>query len=148
MGVMPIESSEDLLKLNRRARNKLRKGKHSLPIDRFILQEGVSSATAINQHVSEACVYQIENHFLGAFYRSHTDKNNRECLNSTGMTFQKICADPHNPCVFDLDEMNACGEVPQHHHFIYQTLAHLAALACKQECHTYEKQDQDKLVVT
>eukprot|EP01047_Picozoa_sp_COSAG01_P009643 COSAG01_NODE_398_length_17547_cov_206.793501_17_plen_427_part_00 len=149
MGVMPIESPQDLLSLNRKARNKLSKGKHSLPIQRFILQEGVASNTAVEQHVSEACVYQIEQEFLGAFYRSHGEKSNRECLNSKGMTFQKICSNPSNPCGTSAEEINhnACGKVTSDHLFIYQSLAHLAALACREECHIYETQDQSCLIL-
>jgi glutamate--cysteine ligase len=91
MGVMAIESPEDILNLNRKDRNKLNKGKGSKLITKYILQEGVPSNRTVNGYSSEACIYQINNQFIGGFDRVNTEKNNRENLNSKGMMFTPIC---------------------------------------------------------
>lgn len=91
MGVIPVESPKDILNFNRKERNKMSTGKGSMPIHRFILQEGVPSISHIENHVGETCVYQIDNQFVGGFYRGNTTKNERQNLNSQGMIFRQIC---------------------------------------------------------
>ena len=61
MGVMPIEDPEEIMNLNRKNRNKLYKGKSAKIIDRFLLQEGIPSIENIENEISEAVIYQIEN---------------------------------------------------------------------------------------
>jgi len=126
MGVMPIEDPKDILNLNRKRRNSLYKGKSSQVIDRFLLQEGVPTIYTSDQDVSEVCIYQIENNLVGGFYRSHTEKNQRDNLNSRGMMFKKMC--PH------LSKYGDCGE---HHNVsifdIYRILARIAAIAASRE---------------
>ncbi len=91
MGVIAVESPEDILNFNRKDRNRMSTGKGTMPIHRFILQEGVPSVRHIENHVGETCIYQIDNHFVGGFYRVNTLKNERQNLNSQGMLFKQIC---------------------------------------------------------
>ncbi len=131
MGVLAIESAQDLLHLNRKMRNKLAKGKNSKPIHRFLLQEGVPTMYHIENKVSEVCIYQIENNLVGGFYRSHFSKSNRENLNSVGMDFQKMC--PHQTKYGD------CGV---HHDMnifdVYRILSRIAAIAAHREIQQLE----------
>ena len=141
MGVMAIESPEDILSLNRKARNKLSKGKSSQQITDFILQEGVPTAQNVNNKVSEVCIYQITNHFLGGFYRLNSQKSSRDNLNSTGMSFQKICTGSTWDC--SKNEENECQvENNEGDLIIYKLLARLACLAAHKEVLQLETQQQ------
>ncbi len=131
MGVMPIEDPSEVLQLNRRGRNRLHKGKSSKVITRFLLQEGVPTVCRIDDQVSEVCLYQIDNTFVGGFYRTHTDKGQRENLNAAGMTFHRMC--PHE------SRYGACGVHPDVNVFdIYRILARIAGLAAHREIRQLE----------
>ncbi len=114
MGVQPIEHPQDIIAMNRKVRNKLYKGKGGKVISKYILQEGIPSARVVDHMVAEACLYQIENRFVGGFYRINSEKSNRQNLNSQGMIFKKM----------DLEE-----EQPDEYLDIYQVLARVAAIA-------------------
>lgn len=126
MGVMAIEDPAEIIDLNRKARNQLHKGKGAVVIDRFILQEGVPTIYQVDEQVSEVVVYQIENNFVGGFYRFNTEKTDRQNLNSKGMGFKKMC--PHLKKYGD-------GTIhPDVNVFdIYRILARVAAIAAYQE---------------
>jgi glutamate--cysteine ligase len=128
MGVVPIEDPQQILELNRKKRNDLSHGKDAQSITHFLLQEGVPTIHRIEENPCEVCVYQIDNNFVGGFYRSHTNKNSRESLNSPGgMTFQKMC--PH------LDKYGKdCGIDHNLNIFdIYRILGRIAGVAAGRE---------------
>ena len=126
MGVTAIENPDDILTLNRRERNNLSKGKSAQVIDRILIQEGVPTIYHIEHEVCEVCIYQIENNLIGGFYRTNSQKSNRENLNSQGMGFKKMC--PH------LKKYGDCGI---HHDVnvfdIYRILARIAGIAAHRE---------------
>jgi glutamate--cysteine ligase len=103
-------------------------GKDSQTITHFLLQEGVPTIHRIEENPCEVCVYQIDNNFVGGFYRSHTNKTPRESLNSPGgMSFQKMC--PH------LDKYGKdCGIDHNLNIFdIYRILGRIAGVAAGKE---------------
>ncbi len=128
MGVVPIESPEQILELNRKKRNDLLRGKDAQTITHFLLQEGVPTIHRLEENPCEVCLYQIDNNFVGGFYRYHTNKSSRENLNSPGgMTFQKMC--PH------LDKYGKdCGTEHNLNIFsIYRILGRIAGAAAGKE---------------
>jgi len=128
MGVVPIEDPQQILELNRKKRNDLVHGKDAQTITHFLLQEGVPTIHRIEGNPTEVCVYQIDNNFVGGFYRYHAGKNSRENLNSPGgMTFQKMC--PH------LDKYGLdCGIEHNMNIFsIYRILGRIAGVAAGEE---------------
>jgi len=128
LGVVPIEDPQQILELNRKKRNDLVHGKDAQTITHFLLQEGVPTIHRIEENPCEVCVYQIDNNFVGGFYRSHTNKSSRESLNSPGgMTFQKMC--PH------LDKYGKdCGIDHNLNIFdIYRILGRIAGVAAGRE---------------
>ena len=128
LGVVPIETPEQVLELNRRKRNDLSRGKSSLETSNFIIQEGVPTIHSIGESPSEVCIYQIDNNLVGGFYRFNSGKNSRENLNSPGgMGFQKMC--PH------LDKYGKdCGIEHNLNIFdIYRILARIAGVAASAE---------------
>lgn len=126
MGVLPVEDPSDIMRLNRKSRNKLHVGKNSQVIGRYLLQEGVPTIYNIDREVSEVCIYQIENNLIGGFYRSHSSKGQRDNLNAQGMEFKKMC--PH------LSKYGDCGV---HHDInifdVYRILARIAGIAAHRE---------------
>ena len=139
MGVTAIEDPKDILSLNRKLRNKLSKGKSASVIDSFLLQEGVPSSQVIEGQTSEVCLYQIANQFVGAFYRTHANKNSRESLNSQGMDFRKICSEG-DMLDKDLCERQCGVGYAAEHLKIYQELASIAGIAAKEEILKLEKE--------
>lgn len=132
MGVQAIESPEDIIDFNRKVRNKMHKGKSARVIDQFILQEGVPSDLKIDGQTSEVCLYQIANRFIGAFYRMNEIKSDRDNLNSTGMSFRKICAEKDRE-VRDRCEKQ-CGVYDDIEKLeLYKSLARMAGVAAHQE---------------
>ncbi len=136
MGVIPIEHPKDILELNRKARNKLTKGKESLPITDFILQEGIPSSLQINNQVAELCLYFAANNYLGGFFRVNNKKSGRENLNSSGMSFQKIHHTSNKDFPFTHESPYSS---PQVNIFsIYQFLALASVYAAHKELHHLE----------
>ncbi len=131
MGVLPLESPQDLLSLNRKDRNKLAVGKGSQVITKLILQEGIPSISSIRGHVSEVCIYQIANHFVGGFHRFHDAKTDRQSLNSQGMTFQKIC-ESRSGCPYTAIP-EGCGDGLDEYIEVYKILARLSGIAAHRE---------------
>lgn len=138
MGVVPIEDPAQILELNRKKRNDLLRGKDSQTITRFLLQEGVPTIHRFEENPCEVCVYQIDNNFVGGFYRYHTNKGSRENLNSPGgMAFQKMC--PH------LDKYGKdCGIDHNMNIFdIYRILGRIAGVAAGKEIMDLENNKKD-----
>ena len=94
MGVISINSPDEILTLNRKKRNKLSTGKSSLPIESLIIQEGIPSVQQINEQTAEQVIYNINGTTVSGFYRSHTKKSNKDILNSTGMEFNSFESAP------------------------------------------------------
>lgn len=138
MGVHPIESPEEILELNRKSRNKLSTGKSSQKIEQFLLQEGVPSIKSVDQQTSEACVYQMANHFVGGFYRLNNQKSNRENLNSQGMSFKTMCTSGHIEC--QNKQSDDCGVAFDPKIEAYKILARLAGIAAHREIKQLESQ--------
>jgi glutamate--cysteine ligase len=88
MGVISINSPDDIRTLNRKNRNKLHKGKSSIKIQNLIIQEGVPSSKKVNNQTSEEVIYHLNGDTIGGFYRVHEKKSNKDILNSKGMTFK------------------------------------------------------------
>jgi glutamate--cysteine ligase len=126
MGVMTIHSPQDILDLNRKEKNRLHVGKGSQIIDRYLLQEGVPTIHNVDNQVSEICLYQIDNNFVGGFYRSHAQKGERDNLNSQGAEFKRMC--PH---------LKKYGEGCVHDHLtmfdIYRIIVRIAGIAAHRE---------------
>jgi glutamate--cysteine ligase len=134
LGVMAIEDPKQLLELNSRKRHDLERAKGGVSVDRFLLQEGVPTIHRIAESPCEVCIYQIDNNVVGGFYRYHTNKGDRESLNSPGgMGFQKLC--PH------LDKYGQdCGVTHNLNIFdIYRILARIAGIAASREIRELEQ---------
>ena len=99
MGVISINDPKEILTLNRKNRNKLHKGKSSIPIQNLIIQEGVPSSSTVNNQTSEEVIYHLNGDTIGGFYRVHEKKSKKEILNSKGMTFKPFGENSNNKTV-------------------------------------------------
>ena len=91
MGVIAVDSAEELLHLNRRMRQKMRSGKGNMPVTDVLIQEGVPSTDIINDCTGEPVMYLIGLDLIGGFFRQHCGKSERENLNQSGATFARLC---------------------------------------------------------
>lgn len=125
MGVMMIDSSEQLFNMNRKQRVKMSKSKGKQDINQVIVQEGIYSFEDYDKAVAEPVVYLIGHSVVGGFYRIHKNKGISENLNSPGMEFKPLAFS--EPC-----------NTPETHSapnrfYIYGVLARLALLAAVRE---------------
>ena len=131
MGVTSVRSGEELRTWNRRMKNKMSVGKNRLRISSVIIQEGIPTATLVNEYPAEPVIYLTGLEPIGGFIRSNTEKSNAENLNSTGMIFKKLCMSDLDLLLdssADLDREAPENRSPKLE-LIYGTLARLAALA-------------------
>ncbi len=91
LGVIHIESGDQLLKLNRRMRKKLESGKGNRRVNEYILQEGIPTADLFRGKPLEPVVYLVGGESVGTFFRIHEKKNEMESLNTPGMDFSCLC---------------------------------------------------------
>ena len=70
MGVISVNSPDDIKSLNRKNRNKLFKGKSSTPIESLIIQEGIPSIKVIDKATSEEVIYNVNGTTVGGFYQN------------------------------------------------------------------------------
>jgi glutamate--cysteine ligase len=87
MGIMIVKSKDQVLNMNRKARNKMSVIKDGQQVTDLILQEGVYSYEIVDHSVAETVIYMIDDSVIGGFYRVHPDKKSDENLNSVGAKF-------------------------------------------------------------
>lgn len=90
MAMLSFESSREIVDLNRKEKNKLFKGKSSVVVKDYLLQEGIPTVRKMENHFAENVVMLSGNRFIGTFARANEQKDARTSLNSTGMYFKKI----------------------------------------------------------
>ncbi len=132
MGVMMVQSGDELLSLNRKQRTKMAKSKGSQKISKVIIQEGVHSFESWQSDaaVAEPVVYMIGHHVVGGFYRVHKGRGVNENLNAPGMHFEPLAF--ATACNYPEDD--EC----QNRFYAYGVIARLAALAAAREIKNIE----------
>ena len=128
MGIMVIESSEELKTMNRRTKNKMSMGKNKSAIDQVLLQEGIPTQLVVDGHTSEPVIYMMGEELIGGFIRSNSERDDMDNLNSQGMFFKKLCFK-------DLKESLTTGTIEDLPELeaIYGLVAKLSALAAAME---------------
>lgn len=133
MGVMMVDSPEQLVELNRKQRTKMSAAKGGKEVTRVILQEGVYTheTWGAESAVAEPVIYMIDHFVVGGFYRVHTGRGVRDNLNAPGMHFE--------PLAFaDCCNIPDCTRSPDAHinrFYTYGVIARLAMLAAAREIH-------------
>ena len=131
MGVISVNSIDQIKNLNRKQRNKMSSTKGTVKPDSVILQEGVFSFEEIKNtnSVAEPVIYSFSNFLIGGFYRAHDNKANNENLNSPGMIFHPI---PLNDiCISPDISLPIDSQINKY--YVYGVIARLAILAAAKE---------------
>ncbi len=91
MGIMVIESIDELKNMNRRTKNKMSMGKNKSSIEQVIIQEGVPTIITTEGKTAEPVIYMMGEELIGGFIRANSERNDMDNLNSQGMFFKKLC---------------------------------------------------------
>ncbi|MBC7396193.1 MAG: glutamate--cysteine ligase [Bdellovibrionales bacterium] len=91
MGIMVINSVDELKQMNRRTKNKMSMGKNKSTIDQVLIQEGVPTIMTSDGHTAEPVIYMMGEQLIGGFIRANSERNDMDNLNSQGMFFKKLC---------------------------------------------------------
>lgn len=135
MGIMTVESPEELVELNRKQRNKMASTKGGQEVTQVILQEGVYTfeTWGDNNAVAEPVVYMLDHFVVGGFYRVHKGRGVKENLNAPGMHFEPLafaesCNTPDN---------TEAPDAGINRFYAYGVIARLAMLAAAREIHQH-----------
>lgn len=133
MGVMTVQSADEVLQLNRKERTRMAASKGNQPIHRVLLQEGVHSFEHVGDPpaVAEPVVYMMGQYVIGGFYRVHQGRGINENLNAPGMHFEPLafaetCCTPNTRLEPD---------AAPNRFYAYGVIARLALLAAAHEEH-------------
>ncbi|HEU5047903.1 MAG TPA: glutamate--cysteine ligase [Rickettsiales bacterium] len=132
MGIMTVESSDQLLELNKKTRNKMNIIKEGTQNTEVIIQEGIPTIDRVEGSPAEAMIYLVDGVPVGGAYRVNTERDDHSNLNASGMKFVGMC-----------DE-SECGEkekvkIPNCNFCVFGLVSALAALAAPHE--TYNSLD-------
>jgi len=128
MGIMVIESIDELTQMNRRTKNKMSVGKNKSVIDQVLVQEGVPTILTTDGYTSEPVIYMMGEELIGGFIRANSERNDIDNLNSQGMFFKKLCFTDLNQSL----ESGNRKELPTLE-AVYGIVAKLSALAAAME---------------
>lgn len=85
MGIMVIESAEEILSINKRTRHSMSILKNGISNLEVVIQEGVSTSLQIAGAPMENVLYSVSDELIGKLIRSNHNKDARTNLNSVGM---------------------------------------------------------------
>ena len=122
MGIHVVKSSQDVLSLNRKSRNKLDIGKNKIKFSDVIVQEGIETVITYENMPAEVTIYLIGGQSVGGFMRANSQKGFNENLNSKGMVFKKFCISEIRQNRDDVTK-----------EAVYSTIARLSCLAASLE---------------
>lgn len=123
MGVLKVESGQELLSLNRRERNKMAVGKGSHQVHDVIVQEGIPTRFQVDGVYAEPCIYVLGHDLLGGFLRKNPTRGRVDNLNSKGMVFQRLC----------ISDLRHGADRDLELELVYGTIAQLSAAAIRLE---------------
>jgi glutamate--cysteine ligase len=126
IGIMVVSSPEEVMAMNRKARNKMAVGKGRVPITSVVVQESVPTQVQTDEFMMEPVVYMVGIEVIGVFLRANVDKGAQDNLNARGMSFYRYCSlhpeKPPSECICSPENVS-----------LYQIVGKLGALACALE---------------
>lgn len=128
MGIMTVQSSDELLDINKKTRNKMNVIKEGTQNTEVIIQEGIPTIDLVENSPAEAMIYLIDGVPVGGAYRVNNERDQLSNLNASGMRFVGMC-----------DE-GECGEqaksrvkIPNCNFSVFGLISALATLATPNE---------------
>lgn len=91
LAVNRVNSGEEILKWNNKARTKMKAAKGGNKVQEVILQEGIPSRIRFEESVAEPVIYLFGCQLIGGFLRTHNKKGEDESLNSPGAVYKRLC---------------------------------------------------------
>lgn len=85
MGIMVIESADEILSINKRIRHSMSVLKHGVSNIDVVIQEGIETDLQFDDIPSENVLYSVNNELIGKLVRYNRQKDIRSNLNSVGM---------------------------------------------------------------
>jgi len=133
MGIMTVNSVDDIVELNRKQRSRMSTIKEGQKVTKVIIQEGVYTHETWGEEetVAEPVVYMIDHNVVGGFYRVHDTRAANENLNSPGMRFEPLAFD--DCCISPEKNMDADAHPHPNRFYTYGVIARLALLAAARE---------------
>jgi len=131
MGIMTVNSVDDIAELNRKQRTRMSTIKEGQKVSKVIIQEGVYTHETWGEEetVAEPVVYMIDHNVVGGFYRVHEARAANENLNAPGMRFEPLAFD--DCCISPEKELDA--DAHPNRFYAYGVIARLALLAAARE---------------
>ena len=134
MGILVVRSGDEVMNLNRRAKNKMSVGKNRLPILSLAVQEGIPTTTLVERMAAEPVIYLTGPELLGGFLRSNLERGTEDNLNSQGMVFRKLCMADLRSAILDHEDQEYSSEVQLPLlEMVYGSIARISALAAGRE---------------
>ena len=130
MGVMTVRDAKELDDLTKKVRNKMGIIKDGLPVQDFIIQEGVQTSERMNDAVAEPVVYTLDRYVVGGFYRMHPERGIDENLNAPGSSYVPLAFAHSNH--MPQPGMHPGASAPNRF-YMYGVIARLAMLAASYE---------------
>ena len=132
MGILVAHSAQEILALNRRAKNKMSVGKNKRLIESVAVQEGIPTATLVGRLAAEPVIYLVGTELIGGFLRTNTERGVEDNLNSQGMVFRKLCMTDLRRAALE-DEPSVPSEIAEDEEpvleLVYGSIARISALA-------------------
>lgn len=122
LAVNKVNSGEEVLAWNNRARTKMKAAKGGNKVEEVILQEGIPSRIRSEDAVAEPVIYLFGCQLIGGFLRTHKEKGESESLNSPGAVYKRLCMN---------DLLIHSEDHPQEN--VYGWIAKLSSLAIGEE---------------
>ncbi len=91
MGIMTVRSGDEVIEINKKARNKMNVIKEGVQSTEVIIQEGVPTVDVVENAPAEPMLYLIDGHAVGGAYRVNGERDAQNNLNATGMRFVGMC---------------------------------------------------------
>lgn len=93
MGVISVESSDEIFSLNKSSRKDMKVGKQGQEINSVIIQEGIPTIEKVGSSTAEKTLYLVDGNLIGGFFRCNSGKNSKISLNAHSSFYEKI---PYN----------------------------------------------------
>ncbi len=126
MGIMTVNSSAEILELNKKERNKMQVIKEGARVSEVIIQEGIPTIDIVENAPAEPMVYMIDGIPVGGMYRINDQRDALGNLNAAGMRFTGMCDETE-------DECGKWKKMPNCNFNAHGIIASIAAIAAARE---------------
>ncbi len=126
MGIMTVNSADEILEMNKKERNKMQVIKEGTRVSEVIIQEGIATIDVVENAPAEPMIYMIDGMAVGGMYRINEQRDLMGNLNAAGMRFTGMCDEAE-------DECGKWKKMPNCNFRAHGIIASIAALAAARE---------------